>query len=364
MRRNSEDYGGAFTMFPSKAVKEQYFQQPLLGSVITSAFAHIAIVPIYYISSLCLKASDKLHLTGDMLAGIFSGTIKYWNDTQIQDSNQANRWHLPGSRIRLVVRDTPCDANAIMSRFLSSKSNGFAMAYGLSSGEGSSHPQYSVVLDRECTELVSDDVSMDSSVTFIDNSIGYWLQIGVPNSDIAVSPSDVASILNCMSDKSTAINISSAKVMSFYLLTSNASGCYPVVDTVDYPVAAGVDETCSVGSRGVAHRRVQFSSWLYSSPLLTQPLVGRYAGGLSDEFRITVYRDMCNVQCNTYLGYDYCGYRDCSWDEGDYHQTVSSCDSEGITDFRTVSYSLIDGTNNCIRNPEAIPPITVRVGCD
>jgi hypothetical protein len=62
----------------------------------------------------------------------------------------------------------------------------------------------------------------------------------------------------------------------------------------------------------------------------------------SDDVRVLGHTQLCDIECNgVKLGYAYCGYRDCSWDDGDYEQKVSKCSNTKQS--RTVSYDLLAG---------------------
>eukprot|EP01041_Mallomonas_annulata_P003964 gene3964-7901_t len=383
---NPQKYTGAFTMFSSKTLKTNYFQQVSSNTMITTAFAHVAVIPIYHINAFTAKATGPLRITSDILAGIYIGTIKYWDDPIIQVANSENKKYLPHSRIQIVIRKNPCDVNEIFSRFLGMKSDKFRQVYGLptssSNGnnnvyEGNSSLSFHHVLDSNYTIDAKDNQDVDSAVTFRDNAIGYYLQVGTPLANIAlyctdaycsgsaaISPANAASISNCQLDiTNTAINIPSAGVISYDLMSSTASGCYPIIATIDYSTPATTDPTCPLGSSGIAYKRVQFSSWLFSGPTLTQPLKQLYAAGAPETVRALAYKDICDIQCGgRYLGYDYCDYRDCSWKQGDYNQIVSSCDAK--KQLRTVTYELKNPDNDCIQNPRTVPPSSVHIDCE
>jgi len=46
-------------------------------------------VPIYHLNTFSANVPAPLRLTADILAGIYLGKIKFWNDTSIQNANTA-----------------------------------------------------------------------------------------------------------------------------------------------------------------------------------------------------------------------------------------------------------------------------------
>lgn len=74
-----------------------------------------------------------------------------------------------------------------------------------------------------------------------------------------------------------------------------------------------------------------------------------------------MHSQICNVACNgKALGYAYCGYRDCSNEEGDFNQVVGKCDPRTAT--RKVTYELKNGST-CINANRKFSE-TISIGCD
>ena len=377
----SANYTGAFTMFSSMARKKTHFEtlsstNGFSNGLLTAAFAHVAIVPLYHCLSYTSKTSVPLQLTADILAKIYTGQIRFWNDSSIQNANPATRHFLPHSRIVVNVRSGANDANTLFSRFLGTRSATFRAIYGLGNyPDGNSTLNFPSVLPMDnYTVYVPDNTHMDASVTFYDNSIGYFLQTGSPNSNVAAYCNDPTcslpifpsstSIKACEADPNTFVSYSSSSsvLLSYDLMNSNASNCYPIVGTVDYSVMSGQDPTCSDGATGMAYIRVAFSSWMFSSSALVQPLSSNGAAGPSDVMRAQAYTQFCNIKCGgRYLGYTYCNYRDCTWDSGDFIQVVSDCDPS--TSLRTVTY-VLKHASTCIQNPSKMPASPLHISCE
>jgi hypothetical protein len=93
-----------------------------------------------------------------------------------------------------------------------------------------------------------------------------------------------------------------------------------------------------------------------------QALTGMNSAGPPDIIRVKAYKYICDISCNSYLGYNYCNYVDCSWSRNDYNQIVSTCDAKSAQ--RTVTYILKNPMNTCIQNPNTIPPSSISISCD
>eukprot|EP01041_Mallomonas_annulata_P004459 gene4460-8882_t len=369
--RSPNDYVGVATAFASKAQKLQVYHQTgdrssssstdIGSNVITTAFAHIAIVPIYNLNSFS-KASGPLRVTSELLAAIYTGSIRYWNDSLIQQANWDNRRYLPFQKIIVVVRSVPNDVNAVFTRFMSLGSSAFASAYSVGeNGVRLFNAASYISADR--LKLAVDNDHVDSFVTFTDGAIGYFAQVGAPNSPTAsfcpdanckniVAPNNPANLAACETDPNTVVQLPYGT--TYDLLVSQAEGCYPMVSTVDYSTLVDTSpDTCATGALGMVNRRVLFSSWLYNGTALTVPLTALLIQGSQTSLRTAAYSKICNIQCGgKALGYTYCGFRDCEWQShgaGDYIQHVSSCNA--MNDQRTVSYSITTG-NTCIQRPD------------
>ncbi len=83
------------------------------------------VVPIYNLPSL---GSRTLNLTPQLLAGIYSGAIRKWNDPQIRGSNRG--LHLPDAEIAVVYRSDGSGTTYVWTSFLSLVSPEWKSRYG------------------------------------------------------------------------------------------------------------------------------------------------------------------------------------------------------------------------------------------
>jgi phosphate ABC transporter phosphate-binding protein len=101
----------------------------LPGSTASSIFALptvlAAVVPIYNLPSL---EGRTLNLTPAALAGIYSGTIRKWNDPAIRESNRGA--HLPDADIAVFHRSDGSGTTYIWTSFLSLVSSDWKSHYG------------------------------------------------------------------------------------------------------------------------------------------------------------------------------------------------------------------------------------------
>jgi 7 transmembrane sweet-taste receptor of 3 GCPR len=363
---------GVFSMFASKALKVAHYN---ISNVLTTAFAHIAVVPLYHIAAYSLRTQIPLQLTAEIMGGILGGTITMWNDTLIQAANPLTNSYLPYQRIMVSVRSTGCDSNSLVLKYFTSSSPTFRKRfYGAGGVSNSNYFNFSKLLppDRMLLALTNDRV--DSLVSTYDGSFGYYLQNSSPRSPIAnfcsdstcsagpINPSDVASILACETPE-TVIN-PSKYLYTYDLLSSKAADCYPIVSTVDYSLLATTDSTCSKtnATHGtVLKNRIKFASWLFNSSVVVRPLALNGVAASSTALRAAAFKHICDITCDgSEYGYKFCGYRDCSWYSGDYLQKESECNPQ--TEKRTVSYELKKGST-CKINPANAPPSFLLVDC-
>ena len=374
---NPSGYSGIFSMFPTQKDKLMFFNRT---DILTSAFCNMAVVPLYHINAYTLGNNGNnppLQLTAEIMGGILSGAISNWNDTRIQMANPLTKMFLPNMTITVVVRPYASDTSALLLRFLTAQSPTFLSAYQTVGATSTMSFNFSSVIPLARLKYAVTNVKVDSIITTFDGSFGYYLQNAVPSAAVAsyctdatcsegpISPASVSAIHACEADTSTVINPRD-NLYTFDLMASSAKGCYPIVGTVDYSLLATTDSTCSytnTSAAGVLRDRIQFSAWLYSSSVIAQPLQAISIGASPVAVRLATYDRICGITCNNEMyGYNYCGYRDCSWKYGDYTQSISKCDTD--SDVRTVSYSLINGANNtCVRNPRTIPPETISISC-
>jgi ABC-type phosphate transport system substrate-binding protein len=377
---NPAAVSGAFTMFPSRAAKLSHYNR---ADVLTSSFAHVAVVMLYHLNAYSnanpatgnTGKNGPLRLTADIIGGILAGKVTLWNDSLIQAANPATKNFLPYMPIYVVVRSLPCDTNSLIFRFLREKSAAFSAAYIASGTTSTNQFNFSANIPSSRLILTASSTRVDSYVTALDGSFGYYLQNTPPASPVAsycfdptcsqliADPTALSSISACESDSSTIVN-PREQLFTYDLMSSTAPGCYPIVGTVDYSLLAATDNTCNVANstyRTVLKDRIRFGSWLFSSPVIVQPLASNYVLATPSSLRDTTFQQVCDVTCNgAKYGYAYCGYRDCSYASGDYTQEVSECDPE--TGKKSVTYRLAPNST-CIQNPATIPPSVILVGC-
>ena len=285
-----------------------------------------------------------------------------------------NRKYLPFQRIIAVARSNSSDVNQIFTRYLAKMSPDFSVAYSISAdGDGIRYVDLSTKLQAGTWLAAPDNVHVDSYVTFYDGSIGYYLLVDPPLSAVAffcrddscssvVNPTDSYSLSACEADSSTYVRLAATSA-SYDLMFSTAINCYPIVATVDYTVLLQKElPSCSLGENGVVHQSVKFGSWMFNGTVMVQPLNSLSIAGTSPSVRYDAQQNICKIECGgQYLGYNYCSYRKCSWDAGDYVQVVSHCDPR--SEKRRVEYVVTPG-NICIQNTDQSPESPVYISCD
>lgn len=379
-----DDQAAAFTMFSSKQAKLKYFT--VTPGLTTNAFAHVAVIPIYHLNAFTSRASAPLQVTAAILAGIYTGSIKYWNDTAIQSANTANKQWLPFTRIRVVYRSDSCDTNSIFFRYLALSSPGFQSVYAVSADSDMVALNIASQVPGGFAQGVTSNNLADYSVTYGDSAIGFYLHTQAPNSQVANFCNDAVcsttavvpnnngqSLAACTSDPSTVVKAGS--VNSYDLQVSTSVGCYPIAATVDLTVFSGTSSSCPIASqassakpssstgggvKGMVDTRVKLTSWLFSQDSVVKPLESLHSMAPTASYeRHSAYTQMCDISCNGHeLGYSYCGFTDCSWSAGDFVQVVSECNPKTVT--RTVSYKLRNNTKCLIKSM----PANVEIFCE
>jgi ABC-type phosphate transport system substrate-binding protein len=187
-----EEQLSIFSMFASKTEKLKYFNDaldPQAADIITAAFAHVAVIPIYHVDAYSRYADSNLIFDADVLGQIFAGTIQYWNDSAIQALNPAMAAYLPSARINIVSRSGDVDINGLFFRYLANQSSVFRDTYGISISSASSSPPRSIDIASNTNlagyyRWADSNENADSLVTYWDNSIGYYLYVDSPSSSI------------------------------------------------------------------------------------------------------------------------------------------------------------------------------------
>ena len=364
---------GVFTLFSSRAQRLALYTNKL---VLSSAFAHVAVATVYHLAQFTTCANTMLRVTDDILAGIFGGYILYWNDPLIKLANAPYAACLPVSSITVVVRSASSDANSIFLRYLSLNSPNFSSIYTANGGDSDFRQfNFARIIPSTRLKLVTDNGFVDNQVVSQDLTIGYYLHVTPPTSNIAlycadsacasipIAPNDNgASLSLCQNDASTVIN-PSANVYSYDLMLSNTVGCYPIVGTIDYSIYQYNDPlTCDNTQSNFITKKISLGAFLYNGTAIVKPLTVLSAGATTTSQRSETFSNICDLSCNSVvLGYSVCGYKDCSWQGGDYNQLVSKCNA--LTQRREVTYQLKNSSDSCIPNPATIPPSSTAIEC-
>ena len=369
---NPGEYVGTFSMLNGRTQKLKYLDKKDVSSF---AFAHVAVVFIYHLDYFTICSNDQLRLNNDIIEGIFLGTIVHWNDTKIQKANSENKNCLPYAPITLVVRSNPSDTNGILIRYLTLISPRFNSVYNnLGGGEDFRYFNWSAVRPNRLIHVSGNSFS-DNTIVAQDCTIGYYFHVSQPTSSVAlycpdstcnyvIDPSDYGISLSlCQDDTNTIINPSNF-IYSYDLMISKSSGCYPIVGTIDYSIYQPIDPgSCMMASSYSAKaglNKIKLGAFLFNGSAVTKPLNVLSNAATSIEQRKLAFTNICDSTCNgTAIGYEYCGYRDCSWSDGDYIQIVSSCSP--TTQRRKVTYAR---TNmSCLENSSTSPPSFILIEC-
>lgn len=371
---NPSAVSGIFSIFPDTASKIEKYN---ISGVITSAFAHVALLPAYRLTTYDARAKLPLQVTAEIIGGIISGTISMWDDALIQAANPLTSSFLPNIPINLVVRPVACDANAMLINYLKKSSSTFKRRYASTNSTADYDFQYSSMIPSTRLTYASSNSEVDLFTSTVEGSFGYyWLKkkmntlSSIANfchdplcASGAVDPKQEASVLACQIN-ATIIN-PSKYLYTYDFTTSVNNECYPLVGTVDYSILGTTDPlTCRINGTHdaeVLKNRMKFGSWLYSSALVIKPLANNNVYATSALHRSSSLKSICDVRCgDTVYGYQYCGFEDCSWADGDFIQTVHSCNPD--TQSMSVTYSLKPG-RLCIVNPETSPVSGSEIPC-
>ena len=390
---NPDSYISAFTVSMTPEERQQRLSVPHISSV---QFANLAVALIYNIYAFDSRATGPLRLTKDIIAGIFCGAIQYWNDTKIQDANSENKQYLPGKRITVVARISTNDASGALVRYLTSaEPTVYAPIYqrllASSGGDHRSFP-FATLLDPQFVIDAPTHDKLDSTVSVLDGSIGLFIQDQTYiKSRVAsychdphcagpvLSPNDGgAALAACRQDAVVSEVLAGGERTRFsdlYLSTSPL--CYPISISVDYSMySAGDAATCAMPREdlsvcvnpdiktqsGLVDDRVRFGRWLLNGDAVVGTLNILSVLPSTPSQRSQALNSTCHIQCNGELmGYNFCGYRDCKWSDGDFEQVVSPCNTATAT--RTVTY-VVKPSSPCLTSNPAFPiPSTVTIQC-
>lgn len=368
-----EAVAGVVTMLTGRQEKLKYFSNP---NIMTFTFSHVPAVIIYHLDSYTVCSNMPLRITNAILDGIYSGTIAAWNDAKIQEANYASRLCLPPKLIRLVVHSIPTDENSVFYRYLSLISPAFNRSYYDQGGDGSfQYYNFSSVIPSSRLVTVTANAFTDNVVISQDGTLGFFLHAVVPTSTVAsycadsacntpvIVPNDHgASVALCQLDPNTVIN-PSKNTFTYDLMVSTAVGCYPIVGTIDISMnSINSKDSCAPGSSAysILVNKVKFGAFLFYGSTIVKPLALASNAPSTSIQRQDAFKSICDQTCNgVMMGYAICGYRDCSWEGGDYVQLVSACSAR--TQRRHVSYVRTNST--CVLNPLTAPPQNLLISC-
>lgn len=86
-----------------------------------------AIVPVHNVPGF---PPGGIRLSGEILAEIFTGTIKYWNDPKITQLNPQSKLQLPAMPIVRIVRENGAGVTDAFTRYLSAVSPSWEKSFG------------------------------------------------------------------------------------------------------------------------------------------------------------------------------------------------------------------------------------------
>ena len=367
---NADSTAGIFTMFADREEKMKHFN---VTGMVTSAFASVSVMPIYNLRSCKeLAAGQHIQVTAEIIGGILGGSITHWNNSRIKAANPSIKSALPFLAITVVVRSLQTDASHLMMRFLLESSPTFSQRFK-NSQKNQSAFQFSQVIPQARLMIGATNFDVDSLVDNIYGSFGYYVYDSEPLSSVAryckdpvcatrpLDPSDLDSMLACNTAE-TIVRDDFHGVNTKDLMSSTAAACYPIVGTVDYSFLSTSAMTCDssgLSPESALDHRIIIASWLYSFTTHGKYLALSGFAATPDSERLVSYRNICDIKCNgKAYGYHLCGYRKCTWQDGDFEQVEGICDPK--TEMRIISYQLLPGSD-CILSSG--PPYQTRVSC-
>jgi phosphate transport system substrate-binding protein len=257
-------YALAFTHAPMseeqrKAAREQR------GEVVHIPVILCAIVPVYNVSEL--KGKEPLHFTGEVLADIFLGKIKKWNDPALQELNKDV--NLPDRAIKVVHRKDSSGTTLIFADYLYGASDAWKKEMG--------KPRSLLEWKVGDAELRSHGVA--SRVYSTEDSIGYvdlLHTIGDPAMDYgAVQNKDKSQFIHVKAENMTAaaqgMLAEIPEDLTFQLTNRPGKDSYPICGAVwavcykDQP--ASEQRKVAEFLHWVTHEGQQFAEGMSYAPL-------------------------------------------------------------------------------------------------
>ena len=216
-----------------------------------------SVVPIYRLDGL---VGATLVLSRAALAGIYAGSITWWNDSVVQATNSVA---LPSKRIRVVYQNELSAVNSIFITALSKFQPGFPV-------KASSTPTWPLGSYAAYGSGIG-LTGVSAAVLTVDGSIGY-----APQSNAIAAGVDLASLINWANQ--TIVSSAASITAAITEVTSGYSVVRLQTQALDYTDGHGskswpipiltnvlVDMT---NSRGTCHQRaavVAFWTWYYTS---------------------------------------------------------------------------------------------------
>ena len=218
-----------------------------------------AVVPIYRLDAL---TGATLVLSRASLAGIYAGSITWWNDSAIQLTNNGV---LPALPIRVVYQG---ELSAVTSMLLTAL-NKFEPGFPIPASSLPTWPLHSYAANGSGTGVTG----VSAAVLTVDGSIGY-----APQSNALAAGVSVASMVNWAGQtvEATSWSITAAitEVSSSYVSIQGATQQLDYTDghgAQSWPIPIlGNLLVDMVASRGTCHQRaavVEFWQWYYTSSI-------------------------------------------------------------------------------------------------
>ena len=225
-----------------------------------------AVVPIYRLDAL----SAPLILSRPALAGIYAGSIRWWNDTAIQSTNTAT---LPQQPIRVVYQGELSAVTQMWLTALKKMMSGFP----ITPSSLPTWPLTSYAAYGSGTGLTG----VSAAVLTVDGSIGY-----TPQSNSIAAGVDMASIINwagqTVSASASTVTAAITEVSSGYTAVKRQTLQLDYTDghgALSWPIPILTNLMIDlVNTRGTCHQRaavVDFWTWYYTSSVPAGLLANR-----------------------------------------------------------------------------------------
>jgi phosphate transport system substrate-binding protein len=217
------------------------------GNLIELPAVIIAIAPIYNLPGV----HGELHLSAEVLAGIYLGDIKTWNAAPIAKLNPD--LDLPSTAIKVVNRPAGKGSNYVFTEFLSKASAKFRSDVGVSPS-----PKWPVGLPAERSSDMADKVKSEpGSIGYVE--LQYALKGNIPQAAVLnpagrfVKASDQSARAACEAEEEPHWNNFSASLTS-----APGENSYPITSFTWIYLRAGSNDPSRLASLN------DFLHWVYS----------------------------------------------------------------------------------------------------